>query len=46
LSKMGVLDRPLPQALAAPPYARIGDFVFLTLLVLGAFAGVVLNRRS
>jgi apolipoprotein N-acyltransferase len=45
LNKMGVLDTALPQALSAPPYARIGDLVFLSLLVIAAFASVVLNRR-
>jgi apolipoprotein N-acyltransferase len=45
LNRMGVLDRPLPQALAAPLYARIGDLVFLTLMVIGVFAAIVLNRR-
>jgi apolipoprotein N-acyltransferase len=45
LNKMGVLDIALPQALPAPPYARIGDLVFLSLLVIGAFASAVLNRR-
>jgi hypothetical protein len=42
---MGVLDIALPQALSPPLYARIGDLVFLSLLVIGAFACVVLNRR-
>jgi len=45
LNKMGVLDTALPQALSAPPYARMGDLVFLLLLVIGAFAAAVLNRR-
>ena len=45
LNRMGALDVALPQALSPPPYARIGDLVFLSLLVIGAFASVVLNRR-
>ena len=44
LNKMGVLDSALPQVIAAPPYARFGDLVFLALLVIGALAGVVLRR--
>jgi len=35
----------LPQALPAPPYARIGDLVFLSFLVIAAFANIALNRR-
>jgi apolipoprotein N-acyltransferase len=34
LNKMGVVDSPLPQALAPPLYARFGDSIFLILLVL------------
>jgi apolipoprotein N-acyltransferase len=45
MNRMNVLDGALPQALPAPPYARIGDLVFLSLLVIAAFASVALNRR-
>ena len=45
LDKMGVVDTVLPQALPAPPYARIGDLVFLSFLVIAAFANIALNRR-
>lgn len=36
LNKMGVVDATLPQALSPPPYARFGDLVFLTFLVIAA----------
>jgi len=45
LGRIGVVDAALPQALPAPPYARIGDLVFLALMVIAAFAGIALNRR-
>jgi apolipoprotein N-acyltransferase len=45
LSKMGVIDAPLPRALAPPLYARFGDLVFLLLLVTAAFAAFALSRR-
>jgi apolipoprotein N-acyltransferase len=38
LGKMGVVDAPLPQALAPTLYARFGDLIFLLLLVTAAFA--------
>jgi len=41
LNKMGVVDAALPQALEAPLYARVGDFVFLIFLVTAAFAAFV-----
>jgi len=45
LNKRGVLDTTLPQALGPPPYARIGDLVFLSLLVIAASTSIALNRR-
>ncbi|HEX4637058.1 MAG TPA: apolipoprotein N-acyltransferase [Rhizomicrobium sp.] len=45
LNRMGVVDAALPQALPPPPYARIGDLVFLSFLVIAAFASAALNRR-
>jgi apolipoprotein N-acyltransferase len=46
LNKMGTVDTALPQALPATLYARIGDLVFLALLVIAAFAAIALNRRE
>jgi apolipoprotein N-acyltransferase len=45
LNNIGVLDARLPQAIPATLYARIGDLVFLALLVIAAFAAFALNRR-
>jgi apolipoprotein N-acyltransferase len=45
LNERGVVDAALPQALPPPPYARIGDLVFLFFLVSAAFANFALNRR-
>lgn len=36
LNKMGVVDSPLPRALAPPLYARFGDWVFLIFLGIAA----------
>lgn len=36
LNQLGVVDTPLPAALAPTPYARFGDSIFLVLLILGA----------
>jgi apolipoprotein N-acyltransferase len=36
LDQKGVIDVPLPVALAMPPYARFGDAVFFTVWLLGA----------
>jgi apolipoprotein N-acyltransferase len=44
LNNMGIIDAPLPQALTPPLYARVGDLIFLLLLVTGAFAAFVLGR--
>jgi len=45
LNKVGVIDAPLPRALAPPLYARFGDLVFLLLLVTAALAAFALSRR-
>jgi apolipoprotein N-acyltransferase len=45
LNNMGVVDTTLPQAIPATLYARIGDLVFLALLVIALFAAAALNRR-
>lgn len=44
LGRMGVLDVPLPQALAPTPYARYGDAVLLVLMLLCAGAAFALRR--
>jgi apolipoprotein N-acyltransferase len=46
LAEKGVLDGPLPAALAPTPYARWGTALPLGLAVLLAFAGAMLSRRS
>jgi apolipoprotein N-acyltransferase len=46
LNTMGAVDTALPQALPATLYARIGDLVFLVLLVIAVFAAIALNRRE
>jgi len=38
LDARGVIDAPLPAALPPPPYARLGDLIFLLLWGLGAAA--------
>ena len=45
LNNRGVVDAALPQALAPPLYARIGDLAFLIFLVSAAFANTALRRR-
>jgi apolipoprotein N-acyltransferase len=44
LNKAGVVDSSLPQALAATPYARFGDLVFLAFLGIAACAAFVCGR--
>jgi apolipoprotein N-acyltransferase len=46
LNKMGAIDTALPQALPATLYARIGDLVFLALLVIAVFAAIALSVRE
>jgi apolipoprotein N-acyltransferase len=40
LDARGTIDVVLPPALAPPPYARLGDLVFLGMWLLGAAAAV------
>jgi apolipoprotein N-acyltransferase len=44
LNQLGVVDTPLPAALAPTPYARFGDSVFLVLLILGTALAVRARR--
>jgi apolipoprotein N-acyltransferase len=50
LNKMGVVDSPLPQALAPPLYARFGDLIFLIFLAIAiltvSFLGRSRNSRN
>jgi apolipoprotein N-acyltransferase len=46
LNNMGVVDSPLPVAIAPPFYARFGDLVFLLFLVTGIFAAFVFTLRQ
>ncbi len=46
LGRMGVVDAPLPVALAPTPYARFGDLLFLILLGGAAAGAVVLARKE
>jgi apolipoprotein N-acyltransferase len=46
LNNMGVVDSPLPVAIAPPLYARFGDLVFLLFLVTGVFAAFVFTLRQ
>ena len=47
LNEQGVLDAPLPVALAVPPlYARFGDGLYFILLSVGALVVLTLNYRS
>jgi apolipoprotein N-acyltransferase len=45
LNERGVVDAALPQALSPPPYARMGDLVFILFLVSAALATIALSRR-
>jgi len=48
LNARGTIDVGLPAALSPPPYARLGDFVFLALWLVGAAARIypqVSSRR-
>jgi apolipoprotein N-acyltransferase len=46
LNQVGVIDMPLPVALAATPYSRFGDWGFVVLLIIGAGLALLLPRRS
>jgi len=45
LNQMGVVDAPLPVALAATPYARFGDWGFFLLLVIGTSLAIFAGRH-
>ncbi len=45
LDEMGVLDAPLPKAIAAPLYARLGDSVFWLLIAIGGAVGWLFRRK-
>jgi apolipoprotein N-acyltransferase len=45
LNRMGVVDAPLPEALAPPLYARFGDSIFLLMLTAAALAAFILGRH-
>ncbi len=44
LDARGTIDVALPAALSPPPYARLGDAIFLVLWLMGA-AAVAIWRR-
>ncbi len=46
LNARGVIDSGVPSALAPPPYARLGDWTFLALVLFFIAAAVVLIRRQ
>jgi apolipoprotein N-acyltransferase len=48
LGRYGVVDAPLPPALAPPPYARFGELAFWLMLLASGATGVAvrLNSRS
>ena len=46
LNEMGVVDAALPQALSPPPYARFGDLIFLTFLIIAGLTVSYLGRPS
>ncbi|HEY4275208.1 MAG TPA: apolipoprotein N-acyltransferase [Rhizomicrobium sp.] len=46
LGRLGVVDAPLPSALAPTPYARFGDWLFLALLLAGLTGAVLLARKE
>jgi apolipoprotein N-acyltransferase len=46
LNKMGVVDTALPRALSPPLYARFGDLVFLTFLVIAALTAFGMRSPS
>jgi len=44
LYQTGVIEAPLPEALPAPLYARVGDLIFLLMLIAGGFVGFFPRR--
>lgn len=45
LGKKGILDGQLPAAISPPPYARLGDWVVLGLVIMAALPLTVANLR-
>jgi apolipoprotein N-acyltransferase len=45
LGGRGVIDSSLPQAIPAPPYARIGDLAFFLMIIAAAAMGLVPTFR-
>jgi apolipoprotein N-acyltransferase len=45
LGGKGVIDSSLPQAIPAPPYARIGDLAFFLMIIAAAAMGLVPTFR-
>ena len=46
LNKMGAVDTALPQALSPPLYARFGDLVLLTFLIIASFTAFWMRSPS
>jgi apolipoprotein N-acyltransferase len=46
LNVRGVIDSPLPEALAAPLYAKAGDWMLVLVLVLFASLAGVLSKKG
>jgi apolipoprotein N-acyltransferase len=46
LNARGVIDSPVPAALAAPPYARFGDWTFVAMILALAAAATFLARNQ
>jgi apolipoprotein N-acyltransferase len=46
LNTMAAIDSALPQAIAIPLYARIGDLIFLIFLIIASCAAYMCGRRK
>lgn len=46
MNEKGVIDTPLPAAIAPPPYARFGDWIFLALLTAVAVTAGLTARQN
>ncbi|MBN9553305.1 MAG: apolipoprotein N-acyltransferase [Alphaproteobacteria bacterium] len=46
LGRLGVVDTPLPAALAPTPYAHFGDLIFAALLLAALAAAIFLARKE
>jgi apolipoprotein N-acyltransferase len=44
LNRLGIVDAAIPAALQPTPYVRFGDLIFLSFLVIAAFACFLRNR--